>query len=169
MMVWGLCKPFPNLRKWRFWGREKVQAGSYFPEPVHTALNLTCFPQTGSQKSLFSSVFLLQKLSTVPLGGLQKGVSKAFNHSGLFSDEYVLFLFSAESVFIMLIFILHPFPFFSLFWLFVPLWGSLPLASRVHRQLLTFVFWVSLFVIECGSTRGEDDSGRYCLVGGAWR
>lgn len=65
---------------------EKVQAGSSFPEPVHRALNLTCFPQTGNQKSLFSSVFLLQKFPTFPFCGLQKGVSEDFNPSQSFSD-----------------------------------------------------------------------------------
>ena len=64
----------------------------------------------------FPFCFLLQRLSKVPLGvvavvvALQKGVSKAFNHSGLFSDEYVLF-YSLRNVSTVLIFILHHFPF----------------------------------------------------------
>lgn len=77
--------------------------------------------------------------------GLQKGVSKAFNHSGLFSNEYVLF-YSLQNVFTVLIFILHHFPFL----LDCTTWGKLAFTlldtlSAAHICVLS----VLVYIIVC--------------------
>lgn len=95
--------------------------------------------------------------------GLQKGVSKDFSHSGLFSDEYVLF-YSLQNVFTVLIFIFHHFPFL----LDCATWGKLSFSlldtlSATHICVLS----VLVYIIGCGSTRGEDNSRKSCLMGGA--